>query len=213
MQKWACSRFLTGSASGSVLPLYLTTLNLCYLFYIFLNVSKYDSSSVSGAIGSQEPDHETEAGTEKHRGSALVVITGRTLRRGDRVSAGPAGALEPHAVPVGLCAFPAVGKLLVCVMWGGGVWGCVRGRQTYPQYPPPRSGSGQGDVCRKWFLQGCFFWVGGTCNRKIRGLPWWLSGQESACQRGRHEFNPWSGNIPHSADQLSLCTTATEPVL
>ena len=46
--------------------------------------------------------------------------------------------------------------------------------------------------------------AGGTCNRKIRGLPSWLSGQESACQRRRYEFNPWSGNIPHAADQLSL---------
>ena len=95
----------------------------------------------------------------------------------------------------------------VCDVGGGVGYGvCVLGAQIYPQYPPPRSCSGQGDVCWKWFLQGFFFWVGGggTCNRKIRGLPWWLSGQESACQRRRHEFNPWSGNIPHAADQLSL---------
>ena len=24
-------------------------------------------------------------------------------------------------------------------------------------------------------------------------------------------FEPWSGKIPHSAEQLSLCTTTTEP--
>ena len=30
------------------------------------------------------------------------------------------------------------------------------------------------------------------------GLPWWLSGKESACQCRRHLFNPWSGKIPHS---------------
>ena len=28
------------------------------------------------------------------------------------------------------------------------------------------------------------------------GLPWWLSGKESACQCKRHSFNPWVGKIP-----------------
>ena len=44
-------------------------------------------------------------------------------------------------------------------------------------------------------------------------LPWWLSGKESACQCRRHEFDPWSGTIPYATEQLSLCTTTTEPVL
>ena len=26
-------------------------------------------------------------------------------------------------------------------------------------------------------------------------------------------FDPWSGKIPHAAEQLSPCTTTTEPVL
>ena len=29
-----------------------------------------------------------------------------------------------------------------------------------------------------------------------RGLPWWLSGKESACQRRRRRFDPWVGKIP-----------------
>jgi len=33
-------------------------------------------------------------------------------------------------------------------------------------------------------------------------LPWWSSGQES-----------WSWKIPHAAEQLSLCTMTTEPVV
>ena len=41
----------------------------------------------------------------------------------------------------------------------------------------------------------------------------WLSGSESACQCRRHEFNHWSRKISHAAEQLSLCTTTTEPVL
>ena len=28
------------------------------------------------------------------------------------------------------------------------------------------------------------------------GLPWWLSGKESACQCRRHRFNPWVRKIP-----------------
>ena len=35
------------------------------------------------------------------------------------------------------------------------------------------------------------------------GLPWWLSGKESACQCRRHRFNPWTGKIPYTVAQLS----------
>jgi len=42
-----------------------------------------------------------------------------------------------------------------------------------------------------------------------RGLPWWLSGKESACQCRRHQFDPWSGKIPHATEQLSPCATTT----
>ena len=30
---------------------------------------------------------------------------------------------------------------------------------------------------------------------------------------GGHGFDPWSGKIPHAAEQLSLCATTAEPVL
>ena len=45
----------------------------------------------------------------------------------------------------------------------------------------------------------------------LQGLPWWHSGLESACQCRGHGFEPWSGKIPHAAEQLSPCTTTTEP--
>ena len=45
------------------------------------------------------------------------------------------------------------------------------------------------------------------------GLPWQLSGKESASQRRRHGFDPRSGKIPHTVEQLSLYATSTEPVL
>ena len=45
----------------------------------------------------------------------------------------------------------------------------------------------------------------------LLGLPWWRSGLESACQCRGHGIDPWSGKIPHAAEQLSPCTTTTEP--
>ena len=43
------------------------------------------------------------------------------------------------------------------------------------------------------------------------GLPWWRSGWESACQCRGHGFEPWSGKIPHAAEQLGPWATITEP--
>ena len=53
-----------------------------------------------------------------------------------------------------------------------------------------------------------------NCSKEFtrRGLPWWLNGKEPACQCRRQGFNPWSGKIAHAAEQLSPCTTTTEPV-
>ena len=45
------------------------------------------------------------------------------------------------------------------------------------------------------------------------GPPWGRSGWESACQCRGHGFEPWSGKIPHAAEQLSPCATTTEPAL
>ena len=46
-----------------------------------------------------------------------------------------------------------------------------------------------------------------------QGLPWWLSGKESACQCRTHGFDPWSGKIPYITEQLSPCATIIELVL
>ena len=62
-------------------------------------------------------------------------------------------------------------------------------------------------------------WCGaGDCldsmiKREGQGLPWWCGGKESSCQCRGHGFEPCSGNIPHAAEQLSSCTTTTEPEL
>ena len=45
----------------------------------------------------------------------------------------------------------------------------------------------------------------------IPGLPWWCSGWESACQCRGHGFEPWSGKIPHAAEQLGPWATISEP--
>ena len=49
-------------------------------------------------------------------------------------------------------------------------------------------------------------------NKNIcRGLPWWCTGWESACQCRGHGFEPRSGKIPHAAEQLGPWDTTTEP--
>ena len=45
----------------------------------------------------------------------------------------------------------------------------------------------------------------------LMGLPWWRSGWESACQCRGHGFEPWSGKIPHAAEQQGPWATTTEP--
>ena len=45
------------------------------------------------------------------------------------------------------------------------------------------------------------------------GLPWGLSGGESACQCRRCVFDPLSWKIPRAEEHLSLCTTTPESVL
>ena len=47
--------------------------------------------------------------------------------------------------------------------------------------------------------------------RGLTGFPWWHSGWESACQCRGHGFKPWSGKIPHAAEQLGLWATIAEP--
>ena len=49
-------------------------------------------------------------------------------------------------------------------------------------------------------------------SRIVLGLPWWRTGWESACQCRGHRFEPWSGKIPHAAEQLDPWATTTEPV-
>ena len=53
------------------------------------------------------------------------------------------------------------------------------------------------------------------------GLPWWVSGKESACQCRGNRFDPWLRKMPHVTEQvlwhvpqlLSLCSRAREPEL
>ena len=45
----------------------------------------------------------------------------------------------------------------------------------------------------------------------VRGLPWWRSGWESACQCRGHGFEPWSGRIPRAAERLGPWATIPEP--
>ena len=66
-------------------------------------------------------------------------------------------------------------------------------------------------LARTVLLSGTQSSPGAKWNKELK--PWWLSGKESTCQCRRHGFDPWSGKIPHASEQLSPCTTATEPML
>ena len=50
-------------------------------------------------------------------------------------------------------------------------------------------------------------------NLLVRGLPWWLSGEEFTYQCRRHGFNPQPGEISRGTEQRSWCAATTEPVL
>ena len=69
-----------------------------------------------------------------------------------------------------------------------------------------RSGSNSPPSVRALVI--CFLsWI----RNHLTGLPWWLSGWGSACQCRGHGFEPWSGKIPHAAEQLGPWATTTEP--
>ena len=51
----------------------------------------------------------------------------------------------------------------------------------------------------------------GKLKNETSGCPWWRSGWEPACQCRGHGFEPWSGKIPHAAEQLGPWATTTEP--
>ena len=74
--------------------------------------------------------------------------------------------------------------------------------------PPPR-------VCSVGSCTVWPWWLGWSLSVALRiqtsGLPWWRSGWESACQCRGHRFEPWSGKIPHAAEQLGPWATITEP--
>ena len=71
-----------------------------------------------------------------------------------------------------------------------------------PNSPPPRTSGPYLEMCHwlRWGHTG-FKWP-----KEKTGLPWWLSGKESACQCKRHGFDPWTRKIPRAMEQLSLCT-------
>ena len=69
-------------------------------------------------------------------------------------------------------------------------------------------------VCGPCRLSKLLSWAG-VAQRQLQevykwGLPWWLSGKEFTCQCRRHGFDLKSRKIPHTTEQVNLCTTTTE---
>ena len=54
---------------------------------------------------------------------------------------------------------------------------------------------------------------GQSPSKHFLGLPWWLSGKESACHFRRHWLDPWSRRIPRAVEQISPCTSTVGLVL
>ena len=63
-------------------------------------------------------------------------------------------------------------------------------------------------INKLWYVQTMDYY---SAIKRNEGLPWWRSGWESACRCRGHGFEPWSGKIPHAAEQLGPCATTTEP--
>ena len=45
------------------------------------------------------------------------------------------------------------------------------------------------------------------------GLPWWLSGKESACQCRRRRLNPWSERFPREGNGILLQYSCLENLM
>ena len=45
----------------------------------------------------------------------------------------------------------------------------------------------------------------------VRGLPWWLSVYELACQCRAYKFDPYSRKIPYAAEQLTCLLQLLKP--
>ena len=72
-------------------------------------------------------------------------------------------------------------------------------------------GEGKKVCCRESERQSEWVWRSPREKTRRLGLPWWCSGWESACQCRGRGFGPWSGRIPHAAEQLGPWATIAEP--
>ena len=55
--------------------------------------------------------------------------------------------------------------------------------------------------------------IGMQIKTTMRGLPWWLSGKESACKCRNTDSIPDLGRSPHATGELVPCATTIQPGL
>ena len=75
----------------------------------------------------------------------------------------------------------------------------------------PTSAAEAAEGSNTWCLKAREKWLLKVFKSEGEGLPWWRSGWESTCQCRGCGFEPWSGKIPHAAEQLGPWATAAEP--
>ena len=84
-------------------------------------------------------------------------------------------------------------------------------QKKYDQGKTKQNKTKNPNLLANWKCKGTVLFQQEYLFKKLTELPWWRSGCESACQCRGHGFEPWSGRIPHAAEQLGPWATTTEP--
>ena len=80
--------------------------------------------------------------------------------------------------------------------------GVLPGEQGYPELPDCLCLGLCALSLQEWEKEWVLGVDGDQVPRVLLGLPWWPSGEESACQCRRYRFDPWVGKIPWRREWL-----------
>ena len=85
---------------------------------------------------------------------------------------------------------------------------------TLPKtWKPPKCPSTDEWKKEVWYIYTMEYYSATKKNEIMPSAATWMDLEMIILSEVRHGFEPWSGKIPHAAEQLSPCATTTEPVL